>query len=166
MKLPELRFVFGHYADLQLTSLEVHWQDRGQTGNGQLERQEGKWRENPSVRTLKRIFGQSENRVEVHRLTRCTEERRAKGKCCFRCDLLQHRCIASHSKGFNSFEECWLILWHWVIFQAWFSLHLVNWPDSNIMNKIMVYTCFYSVLRWPLVFRFLKAKPDLTFKPL
>lgn len=23
-------------------------------------------------------------------------------------------------------------------FQAWFSLHLVNWPDSNIMNKIMV----------------------------
>lgn len=32
-------------------------------------------------------------------------------------------------------------------FQAWFRLHLVNWPDSNIMNKIMVYTCFYSVLR-------------------
>lgn len=42
MKLPELRFVFGHYADLQLTGLEVHWQDRGQTGNGQLERQERK----------------------------------------------------------------------------------------------------------------------------
>lgn len=88
MKLPELRFVFGHYADLQLTGLEVHWQDRGQTGNGQLERQE---RKNPSVRTLKRIFGQSESRVQLHRLTRCTEERKPKGKCCFRCVFLQHR---------------------------------------------------------------------------
>lgn len=37
--LPELRFVFGDDADLQLTGFEVQRQDGGQTGYGQLEQQ-------------------------------------------------------------------------------------------------------------------------------
>lgn len=37
--LPELRFVFGHHTDLQLSGFEVQRQHRGQTRYGQLQRQ-------------------------------------------------------------------------------------------------------------------------------